>query len=78
MSNNKLEKFIRSNAKNLGFNHIGITPATKDIVSSQRLHEWLNNNYHASMNWIVNRAEERSNIKKYFPDAKSVISVPLW
>ena len=34
-----------------------------------------NNGYHASMDWINKRKEERKNIYKYFPDVKSVISL---
>ena len=29
------------------------------------------------MHWIERRKEERSNIKKYYPKAKSVISIAL-
>ena len=33
--------------------------------------------YHASMDWMEKRKEERGNIQKYYPEAKSVISLGL-
>ncbi len=41
------------------------------------MEQWLNNGYHASMRWMKTRSEERSNIYKYFPEAKSVISLSM-
>ena len=33
--------------------------------------------FHASMQWLENRKDERGDIRVYFPEAKSVISVGL-
>ena len=33
--------------------------------------------YHSTMYWMEKRAEERGNIGKYYPEAKSVISLGL-
>ena len=41
------------------------------------MHNWLSKDKHGSMKWLYNRRDERSNIFKYFNNAKSVISVGL-
>lgn len=73
----ELKQFIQDTATQLGFSHVGITPTSEDITTTQRLNQWLNKGYHASMEWMQTRSEERSNIYKYFPEAKSMISLSM-
>ena len=77
MSLSELKQFIQDTASNLGFSHVGIAPAFQDSSTAQQLKQWLNNGYHASMGWMQTRAEERSDIHTYFPEAKSVISLSM-
>ena len=77
MSKIELKQFIQETAQNLGFSKIGIAPAKSDPLSKKQLTTWLDNNYHATMDWMVKRSEERGNINNYFPKAKSVISLAL-
>tara|TARA_B100001029_G_C15044737_1_gene446262 strand:- start:186 stop:1088 length:903 start_codon:yes stop_codon:yes gene_type:complete len=60
-----------------GFTHIGISSPKELIKEAGYLDLWIKNKYHANMNWIVNRQDERKNVFKYFPEVKSIISVGL-
>ncbi len=68
---------IKEQARRLGFEKVGIARATRTPVEQQRLEEWLNHGFQASMTWLEKRQEERGNLFKYFPEAKSVICVGL-
>ncbi|MBC8213550.1 MAG: tRNA epoxyqueuosine(34) reductase QueG [Candidatus Marinimicrobia bacterium] len=72
-----LSQNIKHKALDLGFSLVGISKAKLSDKTSERLDDWILNNYHASMKWIENRAEERKNIFHYYPQAKSIISVGL-
>ena len=74
MNKVELTKSIKELSLDLGFNLIGISKPVESNNYSHRLQEWLGNNYHASMQWINNRKEERKNIFNYFPEIKSIIS----
>ena len=77
MSSSELKLFIRKTADSLGFSHVGISPASKDPIKTQQLNMWLDNDYHATMEWMEIRAAERGNIHTYFPEVKSVISLSM-
>ena len=68
---------IKKKAIELGFQKVGITEATETISEQNNLRSWLKKNNHADMKWMENRSEERGNIHKYFPEARSVISVGM-
>ena len=73
----KLSEKIKSKAIDLGFDRIGIAKAGSTIKQKDDLETWISNNGHATMDWISKRKEERGDIHKYFPNAKSVISVAM-
>ena len=75
MKNSSLTKEIKKSAKHLSFSHIGIAQAKTYKEDNDRLSSWVDNGYHAQMDWIKNRLLERSNILEYYPDAKSIIIV---
>ena len=77
MSTVELSQFIRTSAGNLGFSKFGISPATAKQQSTNRLDSWLQKGYHSTMRWMEKRADERGDIGKYYPEAKSVISLGL-
>ena len=68
---------IKSKALEIGFSKIGIAKAEFHKQDELNINRWIENKYHASMDWIERRKEERSNIKKYYPDSKSIISVAM-
>ena len=51
----------------------------KEIQAEEKknLEEWLKRGNHANMKWMEKRKNERGDIKTYFPEAKSVISVGM-
>ena len=65
---------IITKANELGFQKIGFADAEFDKNDRDKLYSWIDNNYNAGMEWINTRKEERGNILKYFPEAKTVIS----
>ncbi len=77
MSTVELSQFIRTSAGNLGFTKFGISPATAEQQSANRLNSWLRKGYQSTMKWMKKRADERGDIGKYYPEAKSVISLGL-
>jgi len=77
LSTVELRQFIRTSAENLGFSKFGIAPATAKQQSTNRLDSWLQKGYHSTMRWMEKRADERGNIGKYYPEAKSVVSLGL-
>tara|TARA_B100000029_G_scaffold514590_1_gene618026 strand:- start:533 stop:1459 length:927 start_codon:yes stop_codon:yes gene_type:complete len=77
MNTSILSNQIKAKAFEIGFSKIGIAKADYYNQDKERLDYWIDNNFHGSMNWIKNRKEERSNIYKYYPNAKSIISVAI-
>ena len=61
--------------KNLLFSHIGIAKANLYQEDSNRLSSWVDNGYHAQMEWMKARLLERANIFEYYPEAKSIIII---
>ena len=75
--NPNLSEKIKSKAIELGFDRVGIAKAGSTIKQKDDLERWISNNGHATMDWISKRKDERGDIRKYFPNAKSVISVAM-
>ena len=73
MSSNIKNKII-DKAHQIGFQKIGFAKADFYKEDEKNLYSWINNGYNATMEWIEKRKEERSNILKYFPEVKTVIS----
>ena len=74
---NKLSQRIKMKADELGFQKVGITKVEFSSENKLNLDKWISKGFHASMQWIENRKEERTNIFNYFPDAVSLISVGM-
>lgn len=72
-----LRQSIRDTALNLGFHLIGFAP-TGPFGETNHLIPWLEKSFHASMDYIEKRKHERLNLKSYFPNVKSVISLGLF
>ena len=71
MQNNSLQEIIIEKSKELGFNLIGFAPA---VGINKKIDKWIDSEFHASMNWMKTSLDQRRNILKYFPKAKTVIS----
>tara|TARA_B100001750_G_C15412979_1_gene548758 strand:+ start:87 stop:1001 length:915 start_codon:yes stop_codon:yes gene_type:complete len=70
-------KSIKKKALELGFQKVGIARAEPTSKQKNNLESWLDQKRHATMEWMEKRKDERGNIHKYFPDAKSIISVGI-
>ena len=73
----ELTKNIKEKAIELGFQKVGIAESKFYPDDSVKLNEWMNLGYHGTMNWMHKRIDERENIKSYFPDAKTIISLGI-
>ena len=77
MIKSELSKFIKEEAFKIGFDKIGISKPEIIGDESKNLDLWFENGNHAEMEWIKNRRDERIDIKKYYPDAKSIIALAV-
>jgi epoxyqueuosine reductase len=68
---------IRQQARDLGFELVGIVPARPLTDERERLKEWLTRGYHGAMSWMARDPEKRTDPRQIFPAARSVIVVAL-
>lgn len=68
---------IKHKARELGFQKIGIVPATALSEEGARLHEWLAQNLHGTMHYLARDPAKRSDPRLLLPSAQSVICVAL-
>lgn len=68
-------QIVIEKAKELGFDLVGFAKADLLTEEADRLKEWLENCYHASMDYMSRNFEKRYDVKKILPDARSVISL---
>jgi epoxyqueuosine reductase len=67
--------FIKQKAQELGFSACGIAPARKLVEEEQRLKDYLENNYHGTMEYMTNHFEKRLDPILLVPGTKSVVVV---
>lgn len=68
---------IREKALAIGFDKVGIVPATALSVEKERFGQWLNNGFQADMVWLEREPEKRTDPQVLFPGARSVVVVAL-
>ncbi len=76
MDEYQLAARIKQQARQLGFDLVGIAPAGPSAYRDY-LRQWLEAGCHGSMQWLANRFEERTDPGVYLPGAASVICVAL-
>jgi epoxyqueuosine reductase len=69
----QLSLFIKQEAASLGFAACGIAPSEKPKEDTQRLNNWLQNGFHAGMDYMQKHAKLRSDPGSLVENAKSVI-----
>lgn len=72
-----LTQKIKDKALEIGFHKIGIVPARELAAEGPRFLEWLGRGYHGNMAWLEREPEKRTDPRRIFPDARSVIVVAL-
>lgn len=70
-------KFIKAEAKRLGFLSCGISKAGFLEQEAPRLENWLNKNYNGQMAYMANHFDKRLDPTLLVDDAKSVVSLLL-
>ena len=66
---------IKSLAREIGFEFVGIARARRLDDEARLLEEWLNRGYHGNMSYLENHFDKRIDPTKLVPGAKSVISL---
>ncbi len=67
--------FVRMAALEEGFDLVGIAPAKRLDEESVRLREWLSRGYHATMVWMTNNFDKRTDPARILEGASSVVSL---
>lgn len=68
---------VKAKALELGFQAVGIARAEALIDERQRLEEWLRRGFHGEMPYMARDPEQRANLQKIFPEARSVVVVAM-
>jgi epoxyqueuosine reductase len=68
---------IKTRAQALGFQKIGVARAETLTEERQRLEEWLRRGFHGEMPYMARDPEQRTNLQKIFPEARSVVVVAM-
>jgi epoxyqueuosine reductase len=71
----ELARLIKQRAAAAGFEKVGIVPAGALDRESDHLGEWLRRGYQGEMKWMARDPELRTDPRKLFPTARSVIVV---
>lgn len=73
----RVSEQIKSQARALGFQKIGIVKAEALSAERGRLEEWLRRGFHGEMSWMARDPEQRTDPLKLFSEARSVVVVAL-
>lgn len=68
---------LKKKARELGFDKTGICSSEPLEQEKQRLQEWLVRGYHGTMGYLERNFEKRMDVKKVYPEAKSVVVCTL-
>ena len=71
----ELSRRIKEQALSEGFDKVGIVPAERLHHENSRLLTWLHRRYHGEMQWMARDPEQRTDPRKLFPAARSVVVV---
>ena len=77
MSPQKLTAVLKSAAKDLGFDSVGVSRAGFLEEDAPRLENWLNQNHNGNMSFMADHFDKRLDPTKLIDGAKSVISFTL-
>jgi epoxyqueuosine reductase len=69
--------WVKGKAQELGFDLCRITRPDSIPQAPERLQAFLSHNYHASMNWMEERADQRSDPRQLWPEVKSIIMLGM-
>jgi len=75
MNKQLISQYIKSTAKDLGFDYCGIAKAIQLDDDARRLESWLSKGFNGTMQYMQNHFDLRIDPTKLVPDAKSVITL---
>jgi len=75
VSTRDLTRKIKVKASELGFDSVGVAPAS--AIPEDRLRTWLRSGYHGKMDYMSRQAEKRLDPDKVLPGVRSVLCVLL-
>ena len=70
-------QLVIDKAKQLGFDLVGFAKADLLNTETEKLKQWLNKGFQASMGYMEKNLHKRKDVKEILPTAKSVISLAL-
>lgn len=73
----RIEEWIRTEARALGFDHVGLARTDQVPDLSNNLSEFLALGHHGTMGWMETRSPERSHPVALWPGAHSVIMLAM-
>jgi epoxyqueuosine reductase len=76
-SEQTLSLYIKEQAKALGFDLVGIVPASYLHEEAEKLQAWLDKGYHAGMDWMERYQSLRTNPAELLYQCQSVVMVGL-
>lgn len=68
---------LKSEARALGFQRVGVAAVDGPADPEGRLQAWLDQGYHGSMGYMARTAAERADVRAIMPNARSVVAVAL-
>jgi epoxyqueuosine reductase len=74
---NDVSAFIKAEVRTMGFDLVGIMPASYLQEEAEKLQQWLGNQYHAGMDWMTRYTSIRSNPTEILPDCQTVVMVGI-
>jgi epoxyqueuosine reductase len=72
-----LAALIKARAAELGFHKVGIVRAEALSAEQDRFSEWLRRGFNGEMGWMARDPEQRTDPRKLFPGARSVVVTAL-
>ena len=70
-------QIVIEKAKQLGFDLVGFAKADLLEDETEKLQQWLDKGFQASMNYMEKNLHKRKDVKEILPNAKSIISLAL-
>ena len=68
---------IKTKARELGFEKVGITSAIPSEEAADHFHTWLSRGFQAGMTWMSRQTDRRMDLRRVLPGVQSVISVAM-
>lgn len=77
VSSDRLRTFLDTEARKLGFDAIAVASPDAIPLAPQRLHEFITKGRHATMEWMPETQERRSDPRILWPEVRSVIMLGM-